>query len=445
MTIIGASLGLIAIAATVTLIAVILLYARLPRAFLGCEPGTKTPYRRIQGPAGNLMGKSAVIGTVILFTVLTVPADPVAVPIPTEQALQYQDVRDLAWGINQFLTLLVPVALMILASRTTLTRKLGKYPTFAIHAAILFMLSCLVQLPFDRIRSNALNRTEGNPSLPFAQWVLERFPGSLATIAFSVLAALFVFWLINRSPRRWWLWATGVFSFLFLAFLIGESLTAKYRPLGQTPVEIRIAELADRIGVPRGSVVLEDCEPFDRCEIAHVSSLGPTRVILLNKALFENYPEAWSVQSFAHEAKHFLKDDNLTGWLVMTALLLVFFWLLDRISRLLIGRFPGRFGIASPGEPAALPLVVLILSVLYLIALPPVNIFRQHVEFEADRFGLELTNENEEFAKMVSSWTARSKTRVPDPGLLFMLFRSSHPSDADRIAYANERQSKGRK
>ena len=77
--------------------------------------------------------------------------------------------------------------------------------------------------------------------------------------------------------------------------------------------------------------------------------------------------------------------------------------------------------------------------------LPPVNAFRQHVEFEADRYGLELTHENEVLAEMVSSWTAKSNLRMPNPSLFFMLFRSSHPSDATRISFANEYQLKDKK
>ncbi len=381
------------------------------------------------------------IGILILLPA-AVLADPVAVPVPSDGAVRYQYIRDLAWGTNELLTLLLPALFLLLGSRTRVSAylaKYGKYKTFIVFSAVIFILNSLVQFPFDRIRANALNRAEGSPGTPVMQWAIGHLTQSLPTIAFSILAALFVFWLINRSPRRWWLWTTVVFSVLFAVFLIAEPLTIATKPLGQSPVELKITELADTIGVPPASIMLEDCEPFDQCEIAHVSGLGPTRVILLNKGLFENYPDAWSVQSFAHEAKHFVKDDNLTGWIVMTLLLLVFFGLSELISGVLIKKFSESLGFTSLGQPAALPLIVLILNLLYLAALPPVNMFRQHVEFEADRFGLELTNENEEFARMASSWTTRSKTHVPDPGLFFMLFRSSHPSDAARIAYANER------
>lgn len=387
-------------------------------------------------------------GILIHLLVLSVLSDPVAVPAPTQQAVDYHNVGNIVWGVNAILTLLLPVVFLILGLGTRISNKFlkyGKYLAVVILSAAFFILHWLIQLPLERIRTTTRNRLEDNPGVPIPQWIFDQLVGSLPLIIVSILAVLFVFWLINKSPRKWWLWATGVFSLLFLGFLVLEPLTIGHKPLGQTSVEVKMVELAERIGIPRDSIRLEECEPFDKCEIAHVSGLGPTRLVLLNKGLFDNYPESWTIQTFSHEAKHFVKDDNLTGWFVLTSILLFGFWLLDRICKAVIHRSSDRLGFTSIGEVAALPLMLLILNVMFLIALPPVNMFRQHVEFEADRYGLELAGDKKALAEMASSWTAKSKLRVPDPSLFFMLFRSSHPSDASRISFANEYQLKAKK
>lgn len=387
------------------------------------------------------------IAATVQLSVLSVLAGPVAIPAPTEQAIAFHNISNLAWGINQTLTIVLPVLFLILGLGTRISNKLlkfGKYATFVIFAAIFFVLNSLIQLPLERIRTITRNQLENDPSLPVLQWIFEQFMSSLPLIVFSILASLFVFWLINRNPRNWWLWAAGVFSFLFLFFLLIEPFTFSHKPLGQSPLEITVSSLAEQIGIPRDSIVLENCEPFDKCEIAHVSGLGPTRLILLNEGLLSNYPESWTVQTVAHEAKHFVKDDNLLGWLVLTIILLAGLWLTDRICRAIIRRYSDQLGFSFLGQAAALPLVILVLNALYIAALPPVNAFRQHVEFEADRYGLELTQENDVLAEMVSSWTSGSRLRMPDPSLFFMLFRSSHPSDAARISFANEYQLKGK-
>lgn len=385
------------------------------------------------------------IAAFILFSVVSAFPAPVSIPTPTDQAVQYSNISNFAWGINQILTLLLPLAFLALGAGPPFSTRLskhGKYRTILVFATIFFFFTWLIQLPLTRFRTNTLDQTNGDPSVPILQWIIEQLLGSLPLIIFSILAALFICWLINKSPQRWWLWATGVFSILFLAFLVGEPFTKNYEPLGETPLEVRISELAARVGIPRGSIVLEKCEPFDSCDIAHVSGLGPTRLILLNEGLLTNYPEDWTIQTVAHEAKHFVKDDNLVGWFVLTFIFFACFWLLDRVGRMISRRYSSLLGFTAIGQPAALPLLILVLKVIYLIALPPVNLFRQHVEFEADRYGLELTHENQILAEMVSSWTKGSKVRVPDPSPFFLLFRSSHPSDAERISLANEYQSK---
>jgi len=389
--------------------------------------------------------RTIVAGVLILLLVVSVISNPADLPTASDQALDYHNLSDLAWGVNKVLTLLLLAIFVIIGSTTQISSKLltyGKYVASIVFAVFIFTLSWLIQLPLERIRTTARNQLEDDPNLPLLQWISSQFLASLPLIIFSIVAVLLVFWLINKSPRKWWLWTTAVFSFLFLAFLVVEPLTIDHQPLGQTPIEVKISQLAAKIGVPKDSIVLENCEPFDKCDMAHVSGLGPTRLILLNKGLFENYPETWTIQTFAHESKHYLKDDNLTGWAVLTFIFLVLFWLLDRICRVIIGRFSVQLGFGSIAHAAALPFVILVLNIMYLIALPPINIFRQRVEFEADRFGLELTHENKAFTEMVSSWAAGSKLHTANPSLFFMLFRSSHPSDADRITYANEYRSR---
>jgi Zn-dependent protease with chaperone function len=389
-----------------------------------------------------------IIGIFILFSALPVFADPIAIPTPTEQAVEYHKISNIVWGINQFLALLLlPTVLLILGYRTRISTKLkyGKYLTFLIFATVFFTLNRLIQLPLDRIRTNNLNHITNDAGLPILQWFPSQLLQALPLMVISISAALLVYLLINKSPAKWWLWATAVFSFLFLIFLVVEPYTISHKPLGQTPVELKISALAEQIGIPTDSIALEDCEPFDSCEIAHVSGLGPTRLILLNRGLPEAYPESWTLQTFAHESKHYLKDDNLVGWVVLTLICLTFFFLLDRVCGMIIQRNSNKLGFTSISQPAALPLMLLVLNIMYLIALPPINMFRQHVEFEADRYGLERTHQNQVLAEMVSNWTTESRYRVPNPSLFFILFRSSHPSDATRISFANEFQPRYKK
>src|SRR3990167_234506 len=99
--------------------------------------------------------------------------------------------------------------------------------------------------------------------------------------------------------------------------------------------------------------------------------------------------------------------------------------LVNIVARLGIRRWSARFGFSELGHPASLPLAVFVLTMAFLVALPPVNAFRQYIEFEADRFGLELNQDNEAQARMIASSTTASNHRVPEASPFFILFRSS--------------------
>ena len=164
--------------------------------------------------------------------------------------------------------------------------------------------------------------------------------------------------------------------------------------------------------------------------------MGPTRLMLLNDTLLAGNPESWTLQTVAHEAKHFAKDDNIKALFLLSGLALAGLWFVHFMARAIIARWSGSLGFTEFAYPASLPLAVLLLSSFYLIVLPPVNAFRQHVELEADRYALELTRDNLAQSEMLASW-AGDKRRVTEWSAFFKLFRASHPSDVTRIQFSN--------
>jgi len=58
------------------------------------------------------------------------------------------------------------------------------------------------------------------------------------------------------------------------------------------------------------------------------------------------------------------------------------------------------------------------------------------MEHEADRFGLELTRDNRA-AALTFVRLEEQNLDLPRPGLLYQLWRGSHPSLAERIEFAN--------
>ena len=103
----------------------------------------------------------------------------------------------------------------------------------------------------------------------------------------------------------------------------------------------------------------------------------------------------------------------------------------------IIARWSQRFGFADAADVASLPLLLLVTSVFSLIIAPAQLALTRHVEHEADRFGLEITQTNH------SAGTAFVKLQQdslsnPRPGTLFKLWRASHPPLGERIQFSND-------
>jgi Zn-dependent protease with chaperone function len=87
-------------------------------------------------------------------------------------------------------------------------------------------------------------------------------------------------------------------------------------------------------------------------------------------------------------------------------------------------------------DVASLPLLLLVMNAASLVMTPAVYAFTRHVEHEADRFGLEITQSNH------SAGTAFVKLQEdalgnPWPGPIFKLWREDHPPLGERIEFSN--------
>jgi len=108
-----------------------------------------------------------------------------------------------------------------------------------------------------------------------------------------------------------------------------------------------------------------------------------------------------------------------------------------RTAGAVLARWGRRFGFTTLADVASLPLLLLLVSVFSLIVTPLSLAFTRHIEHEADRFGLEITQTSHSagtsFVKLQKDALAN-----PRPGLLFKLWRESHPPLGERIDFVNE-------
>jgi STE24 endopeptidase len=138
-----------------------------------------------------------------------------------------------------------------------------------------------------------------------------------------------------------------------------------------------------------------------------------------------------------HEMGHYVLGHIL--WLIglMSALILLALYVIHRSAQRLIERFRGRFGFSELADVASLPLILLLFNVTFLAVMPAVLAITRHNEHESDRFSLEITRDNRHCATAFAK-LQQANLGNPRPGLLYKLWRSSHPPLGERIDFCNE-------
>ena len=364
---------------------------------------------------------------------------PVSAPVATAASLALQTDSNIRWAMAQLLTLAIPLFFLFTGLGARLRRKCDQitgrrwFLTVTLFAVGYLALAALITMPFDFYTQYVQPHADGRSDQPFQDWLSYE----VVQIAIRLVAAALLIWLpyrlIARSPRRWWLWGTlALLPFAFLV-LVGlpvwiDPLTNHYEPLNDPAMAARIETLAARCGVPHIPV-------FVGGGSTAVTGLGPTNRIVLQSNLTEVETPDQIDFTIGHELKHYVMGDNWKALAIIGAFLLGGFWLTDRLGRAAIGRFAKLWGVEGLADPASLPLVMFLLTFLWLAILPGFNLFARHIEHEADRFGLELTHQNHATAAMFADQPQSEVT--PDWDSFFLIMRATHPSNAQRVAFAN--------
>ncbi len=101
-------------------------------------------------------------------------------------------------------------------------------------------------------------------------------------------------------------------------------------------------------------------------------------------------------------------------------------------------------GYSSISRPAAIPVLLLYLSIFSLFLMPVTNIISRHYEVEADTFALEATEDSESFISTMER-LAEMNLADPSPHPLVEFFFYSHPSIKKRIEFARHYNKNGNK
>lgn len=370
----------------------------------------------------------------------------VTVPEPSEKALRYYRSGNVLWLVDQAVALLFP-ALLLFTGFSARMRDFAKrfsghwLLVIPVYFLIYTVIAFVVDLPLSYYGGFVREHAYDLSNQTLQKWVNDTAISFGLSFVLGLIMIAAIYGFLRLFPRRWWL-VLGLGSVPFLILFIFvmpiwiEPLYNDFRPMEDEAFEAEILALAERAGIEDSRVFVVEKSEDTKTVNAYVTGFGDTKRIVMWDTLLERLNEKQALFVLGHEMGHFVLGHIYARIAFLSTLLIGTLYLVHRTAQGLINRFKHRFGFDRLNDVASFPLIVLLMNVFLLVAMPLVLGFSRYQEREADRFGLELTRLNYEastgFLELMDT-----NLLVPRPGLLFTLWRGTHPSMGDRVDFFN--------
>jgi Zn-dependent protease with chaperone function len=373
-------------------------------------------------------------------------AAPVAVPEPSPKAVSFHHSTMFLVVVAILWNLLIPVGFLFTGFSARLrswAEQVGRqwYFSYAIYCTAFSLVYFLLLLPlafyggFIRLHHYDLSNQS------FARWLSCSATSATVQWLIGLAAGWIPFFIMKKSPRRWWLYlgALAPFCLCFMLWIqpvLIEPLYYKFTPLQDKALEEKVLAQAARVGIHGGRIFQVNTTVDTKAENAYVTGFMGTKRIVFYDTTLQNMNQDELLFVMGHEMGHYVCWHLAKSIAFESILILASLYVAFRLAGPIIGRFKNIWGIAAPSDVAALPLGLLACWLFCFVDMPIDMAFRRHLEHEADRFGLELTHENHAaataFVKLL-----QANLGLPRPGTIPMIWFGSHPCIADRIEFCN--------
>jgi len=318
------------------------------------------------------------------------------------------------------------VVLVRTLPRSVRSMGLGRISSGVVAGMVLLVTLWFVALPFSLVDLWWQHHWGLGP-FDVLSWLMSQWY-TLGPEAIFAMATIVLLVGTAGRFRRWWLVAAPIVVVFaaFFAFVSGWLAALATHPLDDPALRADVVRLERAEHVQGTPVRVEDVSKWTNQANAFTVGFGPsTHVVLWDTILDERFSRAEQDVVIAHElghvrSRHIVKAIGWTALIILPTL-----WLLAGATR-------RRGGV---GDPANLPYVFLVLTVLALLAAPIENAVSRRYEAEADWRALNATRDPAADASLFQEF-GRSSLEEPNPPLFDYLWLENHPTLAQRIAMA---------
>ncbi len=269
----------------------------------------------------------------------------------------------------------------------------------------------------------------------FGPWMGDQLKNLAVNLVLGGILVTLLFGIVRKLPRTWWIWGAGVaYLFLIVVVMIAPvylvPIFNKVTPLHDPKIVDPILRLARQNGIPAKDVYQIDASRQTTRMSANVSGFGSTMRITLNDNLLRRGSPEEIQAVMGHEMGHYVLNHIYKGLtfalIVIVAAFAYLRWSLDWTLQ----RWGGKWQIRGLGDPAVLPLVLLLGSLLGFVITPIINSYVRTQEYEADMYGLNTSRQPDGFAQGAIHL---GEYRKMSPGPVEEWIFFDHPSGRNRI------------
>jgi len=324
----------------------------------------------------------------------------------------------------------ISVRLRDFASRAT-----WPFVVAMVYFALLSVVTTILEFPLAFYRGFVVPHQFNLTNQSFASWLGDFGKGFAVDVVIGCFLAALTLFAIRRV-RQWWiaLWL-GSIPLIILGVvvtpLIIDPLFNKFEPLKDERLRNDLLAEASRAGIEGSRVYQVDKSKQTKEMNAYVTGIGPSKRIVMWDTLLQKMDHDEILAVMGHEMGHYVMHHIWKG--MAFGIAVSFFGFL--VAQKIYERGLPWWGFTDRADPAALPWLLLIATVITFLLSPVSNGFSRYVEHQADKFSLDLTHLNEAAASAEVKFAEDSK-QDPNPPRFIEWWRYSHPSAQKRIDFA---------
>jgi STE24 endopeptidase len=351
------------------------------------------------------------------------------------------------YDVLYFVDFLYGIAVLVFILKTgwsanmrALASRLARWPFVAamLYFVLLSLVTAVLTFPLDLYGGFIVPRQFDLTNQSFAAWMGD-FGKALAVniVIFTPIAAVAL--ILIRRIRRWWLalWI-GSIPLIILGVLaqplIIDPLFNNFQPLRDASLRQALLEEASRAGIENKRVYEVDKSKQTKEMNAYVTGIGPSARIVMWDTLLAKLDRDEILAVMGHEMGHYVLKHLWKGIAFTIAITFLGFFIAQRLFEWGLARWGVGWKIDGRADPAAIPWLLAVSSILAFLLSPVYSGYSRHVEHQADVFGLELTHLNEAMASSFVKFAEDSKAD-PRPPRFIEWWRYSHPSLGRRIDF----------